>query len=95
MIDLRPVEEFRHTPVVPISTKDLKAYKKKIEDKNRMGVFFEVKKQTLYYYGIACLFVIILFQTLKYFYKESENTLTELEKIRLRRYRYREEEDVV
>ncbi len=95
LLDLRPIEEFRHTPVIPISEKDLKDYKKKIEDKNRMGVFFEVKKQTLYYYGIAMLFVVILFQTIKYFYKEGENMQTEIEKLKLRRYRYREEDDVI
>ena len=93
-IDLRPIEEFRHTPLVPIPEKDLKAYKKKIEDKNRQGVFFEVKKQTLYYYGIGVLFAVIVYQTFRYFYKESENLLTEIEKVRLRRYRYREEEDI-
>ncbi len=73
----------------------MKEYRKKIEDKNRMGVYFEVKKQTLYYYGIAILFAIILYQTFRHFYKESENMQTELEKIRLRRFRYREEDDLV
>ena len=91
---MRPIEEFRHTPVVPIAEKEIKEYKKKIEDKNRMGVYFEVKKQTLYYYGIAVLFAIILYQTFRHFYRESENMQTEIEKIRLRRYRYREEEDI-
>lgn len=50
--DLRPIEEFRHTPIVPISEKEIREYQKKIEDKRRTGVYFEVKKQTVYYYGI-------------------------------------------
>ncbi len=29
-IDLRPVEEFRHTPVIPISDKEIKKYQMKI-----------------------------------------------------------------
>ena len=94
-IDLRPIEEFRHTPVVPISEKDLKEYKKKIEEKSRMGVYFEIKKQTLYYYGIAILFVCILYQTFRHLYKESEKVQTEVEKIRLRRLRYRDDDDIV
>jgi hypothetical protein len=94
-IELRPVEEFRHTPVVAIPEEDIKKYKKKIEDKNRMGVYFEVKKQTLYYYGVACLFTLILYLTFKHFYKESENLQTEIERIRLRRMRYREDDDIV
>jgi hypothetical protein len=48
---LRPIEEFRHTPIVPISEKEIRDYQKKIEDKRRAGVYFEVKKQTVYYYG--------------------------------------------
>jgi hypothetical protein len=60
-----------------------------------MGVYFEVKKQTLYYYGIGILFVVILYQTFRYFHKESENMQTEIQKIRLRRLRYREEDDIV
>jgi hypothetical protein len=92
--DLRPIEEFRHTPVVPISETDLKSYKNKIEEKNRIGVYFEIKKQTLYYYAFAIFFGIILYQSFKYFYSESEKMATEIEKIRLRRYRYREEEDI-
>jgi len=42
--NLRPEEEFRHTPVIPISEKDLAEYKKKIEEANRKGYYFEVKK---------------------------------------------------
>jgi len=29
--DLRPVEEFRHTPIIPISEKDLFKYKQDVE----------------------------------------------------------------
>jgi hypothetical protein len=91
---LRPVEEFRHTPVVPLSEKDLKNYKKKIEEKNRVGVYFEIKKQTVYYYSIAIIFAFLLYSTFKYMYHESEKVVYDLEKIRLRRYKYREEEDI-
>lgn len=48
--DLRPIEEFRYTPIVPIPEKDIKDYQNKIEDKKRIGVYFEIKKQTVYYY---------------------------------------------
>ena len=29
--NLRPVEEFRHTPLIPISERDLKKYKDEVE----------------------------------------------------------------
>ena len=51
LIDLRPVEEFRHTPLIPISEKDLAEYKKKVEERNRKGYYVEIKKDTLYFYG--------------------------------------------
>jgi hypothetical protein len=50
------VEEFRHTPVIPISEKDLADHRKKIEERNRKGYYVEIKKDTLYFYGIlSCL----------------------------------------
>jgi hypothetical protein len=48
---LRPVEEFRHTPLIPISEKELAEHKKKIDERNRKGYYFEIKKDTLYFYG--------------------------------------------
>jgi hypothetical protein len=49
---LRPVEEFRHTPIIPISEKDLLDYKKKVDEKNRRGYYVEIKQDTIYFYGI-------------------------------------------
>lgn len=48
---MRPVDEFRHTPIIPISEKDLAIQKKKIEEANRKGYYVEIKKDTLYFYG--------------------------------------------
>ena len=60
--DLRPVEEFRHTPVIPISEKDLADYKKKVEEANRRGYTFELKKDSIYYWSIVTMmFVIIIY----------------------------------
>jgi len=49
--DLRPIEEFRHTPIVPISEKELADYQKKVDEANRKGYYVEIKKDTIYYYG--------------------------------------------
>ena len=61
--NLRPIEDFRHTPIIPISEKEMQANKKRIEDKNRKGYYVEIKKDTLYFYTIACLSVSIIFYT--------------------------------
>lgn len=51
--NLRPVEEFRHTPVIPISEKDIAEYQRKVRDRNRKGYYVEIKKDSIYYYAIA------------------------------------------
>ena len=64
MADLRPVDDFRHTPVMPISEKDLADHRRKVDEANRKGYYVEIKKDTIYFYGkrdsltcavIACL----------------------------------------
>jgi hypothetical protein len=45
------VEEFRHTPIIPISEKDLADHKRKVEEANRKGYYVEIKKDTIYFYG--------------------------------------------
>ncbi len=50
ILDLRPVDEFRHTPIIPISEKDLADHKKKVDEANRKGYYVEIKKDTIYFY---------------------------------------------
>jgi len=45
------VEEFRHTPIIPISEKDLADHKRKVEEANRKGYYVEIKKDTIYFYS--------------------------------------------
>ena len=59
--NLRPVEEFRHTPIIPISERDLLKYKQEVEEKNRKGYYVEIRKDTIYFYTIASLTLGMLF----------------------------------
>ncbi len=52
IIGLRPVEEFRHTPLIPISEKRMAEHKEKLEAYHRGGLYFEVKKETIANYRI-------------------------------------------
>ena len=45
------MEESRHTPIIPISEKDLADHKRKVEEANRKGYYVEIKKDTIYFYG--------------------------------------------
>ena len=60
---MRPVEEFRHTPIIPISEKELFKHKQKIEEKNRKGYYVEIRKDTIYFYTISLLTLGITFYT--------------------------------
>ena len=59
--NLRPMEEFRHTPIIPISERDLLKYKQEVEAKNRKGYYVEIRKDTIYFYTIASLTLGMLF----------------------------------
>ncbi len=63
LLDLRPVEEFRHTPIIPISDKDLRENKAKIDERNRKGYYVEIKKDTIYFYTITLLTLGTIFYT--------------------------------
>ena len=60
-VDLRPVEEFRHTPLIPISERDLSKYKQDVEQRNRKGYYVEIRKDTIYFYTIASITLGMLF----------------------------------
>lgn len=49
------MDDFRHTPLIPISDKDLKENQRKIDERNRKGYYVEIRKDTIYFYSIAFL----------------------------------------
>ena len=51
------MEEFRNTPVIPISEKDLADHRRKVEEANRKGYYVEIKKDTIYFYGMLVLLI--------------------------------------
>ena len=90
--DLRPIEDFKNTPIVPISEKEINQHKKLIEEKRRKLEIFEVDKKKIRFYGFAFVFGVILYKVFTYISYEAEMMNYEVEKIRLKRYRYRQED---
>merc|ERR1719330_619122 len=78
--NLRPVEEFRHTPIIPISEKDLLKYKMSVEERNRKGYYVEIRKDTIYFYTIACLTLGIIAYTFLMVNEKSMRLKEELER---------------
>lgn len=93
--NLVPVEEFRYTAINPIPEKDLQEYQKSIEQKKRSKEYFELDKSKLRFYLMSILFGVIIYKTFNYVAYKGERINYELEKIRLRRFRYREEDDFI
>ena len=78
--NLRPVEEFRHTPIIPISEKDILENKRKIEERNRKGYYVEIKKETIYFYTIALISLGIIFYTFLVMNDKQMRIISDLER---------------
>lgn len=91
--NLRPVEEFRFTPISPIPEKDIIEHKKKIEEYKRKQEFFEIDKRKLFFYVYACIFGFIIYNTIMFISNKNERINYEVEKLRHKRYRYRQDDD--
>ena len=84
---MRPVEEFRHTPIIPISEKELLRHKSKIEERNRKGYYVEVRKDTIYFYTIAMLTLGITFYTFIMVNEKQMRIKEDLERSRTLKYK--------
>ena len=82
---MRPVEEFRHTPLIPISEKDLLQHKQKIDERNRKGYYVEIKKDTIYFYTIALLSLGTVFYTFLMVNEKQMRIKSELEHTKMLR----------
>lgn len=91
--NLKPIEEFRYTPISPIPEKDINEHKKKITEYKRNKEFFEVDKKKIIFYIYAGLFGLLIYQVILYFSRKSEKINYEVEKKRYRRYRFRDDDD--
>ncbi len=56
--DLRPIEDFRHTPVIPVSDAEIRRWQDRMASYHKNIFFFEVKKETIFNYFI---FAVILY----------------------------------
>lgn len=79
------MEDFRHTPLIPISDKDLRKHQQKIDDKNRKGYYVEIKKDTIYFYTICSLAIGIVFYTFLMVTEKTNRIRTDLERTKMLR----------
>lgn len=56
--NLRPIEDFRHTPVIPVSDAEIKRWKDRMAEYHKNVFFFEIKKETIFNYCIFYSFIL-------------------------------------
>jgi hypothetical protein len=95
--DLRPYEELRHTPIIPISDKDMQRHNEHVAAANRKGYFLEIKKDALYFYGksqitsaISMMIVFVLFYTFTVMNEKTMSIKMEIDKTRAMKTTMRE-----
>jgi hypothetical protein len=84
--NLKPVEEFPHTPLIPISESAMKRYQEAIERRKMSPFTFGLNKDKLwggFLFLIAFSIVMLLVRLLL---KVEENMLYEYEQMKIRRY---------
>lgn len=83
--DLRPIEEFRHTPLIPISERQLKEHQQKAEALSRRGFYFEIKKDTVYNWILVAIAMTIGFYMISLVIKKEEESGIAVERLRIER----------
>jgi hypothetical protein len=75
-MELRPIEEFRHTPLIPISDSLMKKHKEMLERYHRKQFVFEVSKESVINWlliagcvGVAGYLIFLILE------KEDERTM--------------------
>lgn len=79
--NLRPIEEFRHTPLIPINQRQMKEFQERVLAYHRRGFYFEVKKETIFNYVLLGAVVSMGFYMIKLVLKKEEETGIALERL--------------
>lgn len=71
-LKLRPVEEFRHTPLIPISDKMMREWNEKVQAYHRKGMYLEITKEQVYSFFFFGVIGYIMFSMLRWVLKKEE-----------------------
>lgn len=83
--ELRPVEDFRHTPIIPISDRQMKEFQDKVKAYHRKGFYFEIKKDSIYNGIFLTISCSIGFYLIKTALKREEDIGVNMERLRIAR----------
>lgn len=86
MENLRPVEDFPHTPLIPIDDGQMRRYQESVERRKQNPFLFAMRRERVWsavLFGMAVGVVLFFVQTLL---KLEENMLYDYEQLKIRRY---------
>lgn len=83
--NLRPLEDFRDTPLIPISEKLIKLHQEKVEKYHRKGVFLEVKKESLLNLAMFMIALYLLSLMMRFVISKEEEAGIAYQRLKLKR----------
>lgn len=79
------MEEFRHTPLIPISDQQMRQHKERVEKYHRAGVYFEVKRETFFNLGVFAIALFLMYNLLKFVSSKEEEAAIAYQRLRIQR----------
>ena len=84
---MRPIEEFRNTPLIPLSDQQMQQHKERVEKYHRSGVYFEIKKESFLNVGIFVGAVGLMYILLRFVSTKEEEASIAYQRLKLQRLR--------
>lgn len=82
---VRPIEEFRHTPLIPISDKEMKAFEERKEKRRENVLYFNASFEKFSSVALFCTTGLMIFYLFKLFLNKEEDMMVEYYKTKIER----------
>jgi|JI6StandDraft_1071083.scaffolds.fasta_scaffold88630_2 hypothetical protein len=84
-LQLRPIEEFRHTPLIPISESAMRNYKEMLQEYHRRAFVLEIKKESIINFGLVLVASSICFYLIREVVRKEEEVAVSYQRLKHRR----------
>jgi hypothetical protein len=84
-MQIRPIHEFRHTPLVPIDEGAMRRHKEMLERHHRKGFVFEVSRESILNYLLVAAAGLVLLYLVRNILKREEENIMWAERRKARR----------
>ena len=84
-LNLRPVEEFRYLPIIPISDRQMNDFKRRLEIWHSKRFNFLIKKDDVYNFGVFLIAAYTCWTILAYLAEKDEDMMVDMERTKITR----------